>query len=162
MIEHFVARQDPRCSEDCEYSTWPVRNPLPILLRTYLKSGTASPLVSTWCHSHEKCSQALPIFAARLPLCIIVNTNQRKKGGGPGTRLTTLASLLHSNAKNNLLTYLSIYLYFCIYTSAERWLNLQSRTSTSIGQLSCDLGEGSWLVGSELAVAKVYTKDTQK
>ena len=36
IIEHSVARQDPRHSQDREYSTWPVRNSLSGLLCMYL------------------------------------------------------------------------------------------------------------------------------
>ena len=44
-------------------------------------------LVSTWCHSRDRCSQAFLVFRA-LPLsCIILNANWRtKNGGGLGTR----------------------------------------------------------------------------
>ena len=45
-------------------------------------------LASTWHHSHDRCSQAFPVFRA-LPLpCIILNANRRTKNGrGLGTRL---------------------------------------------------------------------------
>ena len=45
-------------------------------------------LVSTRRHSRNKCSQALPVFRALPPPCIIANGNRRTKNGvGLGTRL---------------------------------------------------------------------------
>ena len=45
-------------------------------------------LASTRRHSHDRCSQAFPVFRA-LPLPCIVNENRRTKNGrGLGTRLT--------------------------------------------------------------------------
>ena len=43
MIECSTARQDPRSSQDHEYSTWPVRNLLSGLLRLYLVIGHGPP-----------------------------------------------------------------------------------------------------------------------
>jgi len=71
---------------------------------------------------------------------------------------THLLNLQRELAKHAII-YPSIYL---MYTSIESWLNLQSRTSTSIRWLSADFKEGSWLVDSELAVATGIMKCTQK
>ena len=50
-------------------------------LNVYLSPSTLVYLTSTWRHSHDKCSQAFPVFAALLLPCIILNANQKTKTG---------------------------------------------------------------------------------
>ena len=78
IIKCSVARQDPRHSQDYEYSIWLVRNLLSGLL-----CGQALPpphihLAST---SHDKCFQAFPMFfTALLLLCGCKPKNKKKQG----------------------------------------------------------------------------------
>ena len=98
IIKHSNDSQDPR--HDGQYSTSLGRNSLCGLLHMNLLLGTAYPtstscppcvhLTSTRRHSHDKCSQALPVFHALLLPCIILNANRRtKNGGGLGTTTCT-------------------------------------------------------------------------
>ena len=52
-------------------------------------------LASTRRHSHDRCSQAFPVFVCALPPpCIILNANRRtkKKRGRPGNKAKPYAS----------------------------------------------------------------------
>ena len=76
IIECFVARQDPRCLQDHEYSAGPVRSPLSGLLHMYLQSDTA-PLHPPCVHLTSFTSPF--IFYSSFPSVYIPNANGRTK-----------------------------------------------------------------------------------
>ena len=54
-------------------------------------------VVSTWHHSHDKYSQAFPVFATLLLPCIILNANWTTKMGRPGNEGTGYIRQIISN-----------------------------------------------------------------
>ena len=112
IIERSTARQDPRRSQDCKHSTWPVRNSLSGF-HTILVVGH---LVSTRHRSHGKCSQAFLVFR-RSSASVYYSERKPKNENreGLGTRLITCGLIASQynimQKKKDLLTYLSIYLF---------------------------------------------------